>query len=269
MDRPIGIFDSGIGGLTVLREINALLPEEDLIYFGDTARVPYGTKSSETVTRFSSEIITFLFSLDVKMIVVACNSASALALPALQQSSSVPITGVIKPGAEQAVKTTKSGKIGVIGTRATVGSGAYEREIRSMSPGVHVFSQPCPVFVSLVEEGWTSHPATRLIAEEYLAPLQKEDIDTLVLGCTHYPLLRPLLEEIMGNRVTVVDSAQTCALSVKGILDEKNLTRNSDARGDIKYYVSDMPEKFEELSSRFLGKPVKDVLLYEELNLQK
>ncbi len=268
-NNPIGVFDSGIGGLTVLKEIGSRLPGEDLIYFGDTARVPYGTKSRETVTRFSIDIVEFLLSLDVKMIVVACNSASALALTELQRRFPLPIVGVIEPSAEQAAKVTRNGRIGVIGTRATVESGAYEREIQNISPDVNVSSHPCPVFVSLVEEGWISHPATRLIAREYLEPLRESDIDTLVLGCTHYPLLRPLLQEVMGEDVMIVDSARSCSIAVDRILEEENLAADSPTKVGIRYYVSDMPERFEELSSRFLGKPVKDVFLCEELGLRK
>ena len=267
-DRPIGIFDSGIGGLTVLREINTRLPHENLIYFGDTARVPYGTKSKDTVTQFSMEIVEFLLSLDVKMIVFACNSASALALPELRTRFTIPMVGVIKPGAEQAVRITKSGRIGVIGTRATIGSGAYEREITHLSQNVRVFSRPCPVFVSLVEEGWIDHPATRLIAEEYLKPLMENEIDTLVLGCTHYPVLRPLLQEIMGDGVNVIDSAWSCSVTVEKMLNN-NLANESESQGKIRYFVSDMTDRFEELSSLFLGKPAREVSLYKGLGLPK
>lgn len=263
MNSPIGIFDSGIGGLTVLKEINALLPNENLIYFGDTARVPYGAKSRETVTRFSAEIVEFLISLGVKMIVVACNTSSALALPSLTEKFDIPFIGVIKPGAELAVKTTSTGRIGVIGTHATIGSGAYEKEILRLSPQAQVFSRACPVFVSLVEEGWTEHPATRLIAKEYLNPLLEKEIDTLVLGCTHYPLLKPLIHEITGNKVNIVDSARACSAAVQKALIGKKLSSKSGDSGKIIYYVSDMPEKFEELSSRFLGRHIRNVILHD------
>jgi len=269
MNGSIGIFDSGIGGLTVLKEINALLPNENLIYFGDTARVPYGAKSRETVTRFSTEIAEFLLSLDVKMIVVACNTSSALALSSLIERFDTPFIGVIKPGARQAAGVTTSGRIGIIGTRATIGSGAYEKEILSLSPKVQVFSRACPVFVSLVEEGWTEHPATKLIAEEYLMPLMEKRIDTLVLGCTHYPLLKPLIQKIMGDSIVVVDSARTCSVAVQEALTEKKISRNSSEPGKIIYYVSDMPDKFEELSSRFLGRQIKNVILHDRLGAMK
>lgn len=263
MNGAIGIFDSGIGGLTVLKEINLLLPNENLIYFGDTARVPYGTKSRDTVTRFSTEIVEFLISLKVKMIVVACNTSSALALPSLINKFPIPFIGVIKPGAEEAVSVSSSGRIGVIGTRATVESGAYEKEIHKFSPMAQVFSRACPVFVSLVEEGWTEHPATRLIAEEYLKPLKEKEIDTLVLGCTHYPLLKSLIQEIMGDKIRVVDSAHACSLAVQKALAERNLSNKSGKTGEVIYYVSDMPEKFEELSSRFLGRHIRNVILHD------
>lgn len=269
MNGSIGIFDSGIGGLTVLKEINSLLPKENIIYFGDTARVPYGAKSRDTVTRFSAEIVEFLLSLNVKMIVVACNTSSALALPSLIQKFDIPFIGVIEPGAEQAVEITSSKKIGIIGTRATINSGAYEIEILKLSPQVNVFSHACPVFVSLVEEGWTDHPATRLIAEEYLAPLIEKEIDTLVLGCTHYPLIKPLIQEIMGNSVAVVDSARACSVAVKKALAEKNLSRNSSESGRLIYYVSDMPDRFEELSSRFIGRQITNVILHDNSGVIK
>jgi glutamate racemase len=259
--RPIGIFDSGLGGLTVLRAVRERMPNEALIYFGDTARVPYGTKSVETVTRFSREIVEFLVGHDVKAIVVACNSASALAVPVLMAEYALPMMGVIGPGARLAVERSPSGRIGVIGTRATIASGAYERAIVGLRPDAAVVGQACPLFVSLVEEGWTDRPATRLIAEEYLAPLRGR-VDALILGCTHYPLLKPLIAELMGPDVVLVDSAESCAVELRRLLDERNLRAPDPAIGGTageRFYVSDAPELFAKLSTRFLGRNVGDV----------
>ena len=259
--RPIGIFDSGLGGLTVLRAVRERMPNEALMYFGDTARVPYGTKSAETVTRFSREIVEFLLGQDVKAIVVACNSASALAVPVLKAEYALPMMGVIGPGARLAVERSSSGRIGVIGTRATIASGAYERAIVGLRPDAAVVGQACPLFVSLVEEGWTDRPATRLIAEEYLAPLRGR-VDTLILGCTHYPLLKPLIGELMGADVALVDSAESCAVELERLLDEGNLRAPDPAMGGTggeRFYVSDAPELFGKLSTRFLGRNVDDV----------
>lgn len=261
--RPIGIFDSGLGGLTVLRAIREQMPGESLVYFGDTARVPYGTKSAETVTRFSREIIEFLVGCDVKAVVAACNSASALALSALQAAYPLPIVGVIEPGAALAVALSTSRRIGVIGTRATINSGAYERAIAAREPatrqpGATVLGRACPLFVSLVEEGWTDTPATRLIAETYLAPLRGR-VDVVVLGCTHYPLLKPLIAELMGPETALVDSAESCARELVRLLDEHGLCAARDAAADERFYVSDAPEMFAELGARFLGRPVDGV----------
>lgn len=260
--RPIGIFDSGLGGLTVFRAIRERLPAESLVYFGDTARVPYGTKSAETVTRFSREIVDFLVGCGVKAVVAACNSASALALNTLKAEYNVPIVGVIEPGARLAVErgrgTAGSATIGVIGTRATIASGAYERAIAALDPGATVVAQGCPLFVSLVEEGWTDRPATRLIAEEHLRPLLGR-VDVVVLGCTHYPLLAPLIAELMGPHVALIDSAEACALELARLLDERNLCAPDDARADELFYVSDVPELFGTLGARFLGRAIGEV----------
>ncbi len=256
--RPIGIFDSGLGGLTVFRAIREQMPDESLVYFGDTARVPYGTKSAETVTRFSREIIEFLVGCDVKAVVAACNSASALALRALQAAYPLPIVGVIQPGAALAVALSTSRRIGVIGTRATINSGAYERAIAAREPGATVLGRACPLFVSLVEEGWTDTPATRLIAETYLAPLRGR-VDVVVLGCTHYPLLKPLIAELMGPETALVDSAESCAHELARVLDEHELRAPPHAGAGERFYVSDAPEMFAELGARFLGRPVDGV----------
>ncbi|HEU5217609.1 MAG TPA: glutamate racemase, partial [Gemmatimonadales bacterium] len=215
---PIGIFDSGLGGLTVAHAIFERLPHDSTIYFGDTARVPYGPKSADTVRRYSLEIMEWLLSERVKAIVVACNTSTAHALEALRAASPVPVIGVIEPGARAAVAAAGGLPIGVIGTSGTIGSGAYEREIRRLTPGTAVIARPCPLFVPLVEEGWFDHPATRLIAEEYLAPLTDGGIGSLVLGCTHYPLLKPLLQEVVGPRVALIDSAEETARAVETAL---------------------------------------------------
>jgi len=266
--RPIGIFDSGLGGLTVFRAVREHMPDESLLYFGDTARVPYGTKSAETVTRFACEIVEFLLAGEVKAVVVACNSASALALGSLQAGYAVPFIGVIEPGAQLAVELAGSGRIGVIGTRATITSGAYERAIAARNPQATVLSQACPLFVSLVEEGWTDRPAARLIAEEYLVPL-REHVDAVVLGCTHYPLLKPLIGTLMGPEVTLVDSAESCARGLADLLDEHDLRAAAGSTPSERFYVSDAPGMFAELGARFLGRPLEDVQHVPELAAAK
>ena len=283
--RPIGVFDSGIGGLTVVRELMHQLPHESLIYFGDTARVPYGNKSPETVRRFSREILDFLLGRDVKLVVVACNTASSHALEELQRVSPVAVEGVIEPGARAAVAATKSGRIGVIGTTGTIASGAYERAIRAaaLASGrdraggasdasgrarepsgaadgmAEVTALACPLFVPLVEEGWLDRPASRLIAEEYLRPLAQHRIDTLVLGCTHYPLLKPLIAEVLGPGITLVDSAEQTAAAVSRELAASTLHAPATQTGHVHFVVSDAPKQFVTVGQRFLGARVKDV----------
>ena len=216
---PLGVFDSGIGGLTVARALFERLPRESVVYFGDTARVPYGPKSPETVRRYSAEILAYLVRRGVKAVVVACNTSTAHALEHLQAHSPVPVVGVIAPGARAAVAATQTGAIGVIGTAGTIASGAYTRAIQALKPGAKVQAQACPLFVPLVEEGWFDHPAAELIAREYLAPLVRAHVDVLVLGCTHYPLLKPLLARVMGKGVTLVDSAEETAKVVAAELE--------------------------------------------------
>jgi glutamate racemase len=257
--RPIGVFDSGIGGLTVVRELIHQLPHESLLYFGDTARVPYGNKSPETVRRFSREILDFLVSRDVKLVVVACNTASAHALEDLKGAAPVPVEGVIEPGARAAVAASRSGRIGVIGTAGTVASGAYARAIEAANGKVEVTARACPLFVPLVEEGWLDHPATRLIAEEYLAPLKAHDIDTLVLGCTHYPLLKPLLASVLGPSIGLIDSAEQTAAAVSRELAASTLHAPASQKGHVHFVVSDAPQQFVKVGKRFLGERVKDV----------
>jgi glutamate racemase len=257
--RPIGVFDSGIGGLTVVRELMRQLPHESLIYFGDTARVPYGNKSPETVRRFSREILEFLLSRDVKLVVVACNTATAHALEELRRVAPVKVEGVIEPGARAAVAASRSGRIGVIGTAGTVASGAYVRAIEAVDGRVQVAAQACPLFVPLVEEGWLDHAATRLIAEEYLAPLRAHDIDTLVLGCTHYPLLKPLLSSLLGPSIALIDSAEQTAAAVSRELARSTLHAPAAATGHVHFVVSDAPKQFVKVGKMFLGERVKDV----------
>ena len=257
--RPIGVFDSGIGGLTVVRELMRQLPHESLIYFGDTARVPYGNKSPETVRRFSREILEFLLSRDVKLVVVACNTATAHALEELRRVAPVKVEGVIEPGARAAVAASRSGRIGVIGTAGTVASGAYVRAIEAVDGRVQVAAQACPLFVPLVEEGWLDHAATRLIAEEYLAPLRAHDIDTLVLGCTHYPLLKPLLSSLLGPSIALIDSAEQTAAAVSRELARSTLHAPATATGHVHFVVSDAPKQFVKVGKMFLGERVKDV----------
>lgn len=254
--RPIGIFDSGIGGLTVVNEVEKLLPREDIIYFGDTARVPYGTKSKETVTKFSVENVEFLMKHDVKLVVVACNTASSLSLNFLKRCFRVPIIGVIEPGAKGAVSSTRNNRIGVIGTHATISSGAYNKAIRKISPRISVFSQHCPLFVPLVEEGWLNGDITKDVASAYLKPLKKKNIDTLILGCTHYPLLKDVIKMVMGNGVLLVDSAKEVAREAKDILDANGLLNASRKNRSYKFFVSDEPGRFIKMGERFLKRRI-------------
>ena len=255
---PIGIFDSGIGGLTVVRRIHRVLPREDLIYLGDTARVPYGTKSPGTVIRFACEDTRFLVRQKVKAVVVACNTVSAWALPTLARRFSLPIFGVILPGAEAAVGKTRTGRIGVIGTATTVRSQAYARAILARFDRARVFSRACPLLVPLVEEGWTHHEVTRSILRTYLSPLLRRGIDTLVLGCTHYPLLKTAIREVAGPGVALVDSAESCARFLADKLRGANLLNLTRRRnGVIQPCVTDEVERFEDLAARFLGAPTR------------
>ncbi len=251
LHRAIGIFDSGVGGLTVFKEIMHLLPGEDLIYLGDTARVPYGTKSARTVQNYSLEAAAFLVDQGVKLLVVACNTASAVALPALRERFKLPVIGVIEPGAQRAVESC-SRRIGVIGTEGTINSGRYEEAILGLLPEAQVYSAACPLFVPLAEEGWAEHEVAWLTALEYLLPLQKAKIDTLVLGCTHYPLLRNTLQQVLGPQVTLVDSAEETALTVVNLFRELGLDK-PDHGGRRAFYVTDVPTRFERVGCAFLG----------------
>ncbi len=254
-NKPVGVFDSGFGGLTVVSAINKLLPNENIIYFGDTAHVPYGSKSKNTVIKFSKDIAAFLMKNDVKLIVIACNTASAFALSELKKTLNVPVIGVIEPGAKEAVKTSKNKKIGVIGTEGTVNSDSYKKAIRKFSD-FSVYQQACPLFVPLVEEGWSKGKITDDIAKTYLKPLLDKKIDTLVLGCTHYPLLKETLKKISGNKVQLIDSANATAKEVKETLSKTNMLSDAKNKPSISFYVSDNPEKFQRIGSRFFSKKI-------------
>lgn len=252
---PIGVFDSGLGGLTVVREIARRLPHENIIYVGDTARVPYGTKSPDTIRRYALQISFFLLQKKVKTIVVACNTASAVALRALN-TLPIPVLGVIEPGARAAVMKTNRLRVGVIGTPATVASHAYKTAIQRYSPGTRVWETACPLFVPLVEEGWVSHSVTRRVAKTYLDPLRKKQIDTLVLGCTHYPLLKGTLQAVVGAKVNLIDSAEETAKEVADLLKKTGQLNASPKKGSAEYFVTDNPLPFSRLSRRFFGRQI-------------
>lgn len=248
---PIGVFDSGVGGLTVVREIVRQLPNENIVYFGDTARVPYGSKSQNTIIRFSEQIIRFLKTKEVKAIVIACNTASALALDAVRDEFDIPIMGVIVPGARAAVETTQNHKVGVVATDATVRSGMYTKVIQEMDPSIEVVEKACPLFVPLVEEGLKKHQVTQLMIQYYLESMKKTDIDAMILGCTHYPLLRSRIREYMGENIQIVNPAYETAMDLKRVLAEYDMTNHGEAEqsaepfyGHYEFYVSDMAEKF-------------------------
>ena len=257
--KAIGVFDSGIGGLTVVREIMARLPGEDIVYFGDTARLPYGTKSPETVLRFSRENLAFLKGKNVKLIVVACNTASSVALPKLEQEESIPLVGVLLPGAHAAARATRNGRIAVIGTTATITSNAYVEALRAIAPDIEIWTRPCPLFVPLVEEGWLDNEITFLTAKAYLEPVIAFGADTLVLGCTHYPLLKGVLSRVLGDGVSLVDSAEETAGEVARVLGEKDLLNEGPGPGRFTVYVSDIPYLIKEVGERFLGRAIETV----------
>ncbi len=258
-EKPIGVFDSGIGGLTVLKEIIHELPNENTIYLGDTARVPYGIRSPETVTRYSFENTKFLFTRDIKLLVIACNTASSISLDAIQKNTPIPVVGVIEPGAKTAVKTTKNKKIGVIGTEATIRSQAYTKAIKNLDNTIQVFSLACPLFVPLAEEGWTEGEIALLIARKYLDSIRNKGIDTLVLGCTHYPLLKNVIADVMGKDVALIDSAIETSHDVDNILEKLNLKRDQKNVNIREFYVTDAPEKFLKLGEHFLGQTIDHI----------
>jgi glutamate racemase len=257
--QPIGVFDSGIGGLTVVSALRSLLPNESIFYLGDTARVPYGGKSAATVQRYSLEIASMLLGENAKTVVVACNTASALALPKLEETLPVTVTGVILPGARAAIAQTRTGHVGVIGTRATIKSGAYERALRSLNPDVRVTARACPLLVPLIEEGWLESAITDEIIRQYLAPLLMDGIDTLVLGCTHYPLLRNAIARVVGDKIALVDSAQNCALAVRYLLERENLSAPQSNAAKLQVALTDPPDAFLRVAREALQLEVGEV----------
>lgn len=258
-EKPIGVFDSGIGGLTVVKRIASVLPSESIVYFGDTARVPYGSKSNETVIEYAVQDAQFLMKKGVKAIVVACNTASSVALDELKSRFPVPVIGVIEPGAGMAAKLSTGGRIGVIGTRATVNNHAYAKKILEINPKLEVFETACPLFVPLAEEGWHEHPSSYIIAQEYLHELQMKDIDTLVLGCTHYPILANVIQKVMGDKVQLIDSGIATSEVVRRELERIGLVSNSNAMGRMSFYVSDIPSTFQKIARIFLEREIPDV----------
>lgn len=250
--RPIGVFDSGIGGLTVVHALTRRLPHENIVYFGDTARVPYGPKSPQVVREYAAQDVDFLLSKNVKMVVIACNTVSSVALDVVQKHAKMPVVGVILPGAMAAVKASGKKRIGVIGTRATVNSSAYTNALRQLDHDVEVFEQECPLFVPLAEEGWIDHKVTDAVAKEYLFPLRQHRIDTLILGCTHYPILRRAIASALDERVGLIDSGEAAAQEVERVLDEHGIRNPSTERANLQFYVSDIPAKFAEIGERFL-----------------
>ena len=268
-NAPVGVFDSGVGGLTVAREIMRQLPDERIVYFGDTARVPYGSKSRDTILRYSRQIIRFLRTKEVKAIVIACNTATALTLDTVAAESDIPIIGVINAGARTAVESTRNGRIGVIGTEATIGSGIYTEVTKKMKPGIQVFGKSCPLFCPLVEEGWLHDPVTDEVASRYLSVLKEKYIDTLVLGCTHYPLLRSTMRRLMGEDVTLVNPAYETAIELRGLLAENGLSRDPFApfAGEKhQFFVSDLAEKFTDFASSILP---EDVTETKKINIEE
>lgn len=258
-NRPIGVFDSGIGGLTVLKEILEQLPGEDIIYLGDTARIPYGTRSKETVVKYVMESCNFLMKKDIKAIVVACNTASALAMEEAQKKFNIPIIGVIEPGAKAAISCTKNNTIGIIGTEGTINSNAYQRYIRKQLPSAEIIGVACPLFVQIVEEGWENSDVAYLTAQKYLLELKEHNVDTLVLGCTHYPAMRYTISKVMGEKVQLVNPAYETAKLTKNILKEQGLLNEKLDGGICKFYVTDDPEKFKRVGGNLIRRQIESV----------
>ena len=268
-EAPIGVFDSGVGGLTVAREIMRQIPQERIVYFGDTARVPYGSKSTDTLIRYTRQIIRFLKTRGVKAIVVACNTASAVALEAVRDELDIPIIGVVRPGARVAVQATKNHKIGIIGTETTVNSGMYVKLIQQLDPQAQVIGKACPLFVPLVEEGWTKDPVTEEVARRYLADLQQSEIDTLILGCTHYPLLRHMVGEIMGDKVNLVNPAYETAVELRSLLEREGIANDGNHTvfdNPYEFFVSDAAEKFKIFANSILP---CDVTSIKQINIEE
>jgi len=258
-NRPLGIFDSGIGGLSVVKEVRRLLPHEDIVYVGDTARLPYGTKSKATVTRFSREIAQFLLKFRVKLIVVACHTASSFSLSTLKRELKIPVIGVVEPGAQEALRMTQTGRIGILGTRATIESHAYAKALQRKNPRIKVFSQSCPLFVPLVEEGYLKEKVTYQMAREYLLPLKKQRVDTVILGCTHYPLLRQVIRDVLGPRTLLIDSSHETAHEVQQVLQHHHTASLNGKRPTCQFYVSDEPQRFAKIGSILLKHPLHPV----------
>lgn len=260
MGQPVGVFDSGVGGLTVLRELIRVLPGESFVYFGDTARVPYGTKSRETITRYSVEIANYLVVRhEIKMLVVACNTASSLALPALRKIYRIPVVGMIDPSVRRVAALPKRDAIGVIGTSGTIRSGAYEQALRSALPKARIRCQPCPLLVSLAEEGWIERPVTRDVVAEYLAPFRQDPPDALILGCTHYPVLKKTISEFLGGGTVLVDSGEEAARVVDVLISESGMKKEERGGPAIRFLVTDDPGRFAEVGEEFLGARIADV----------
>lgn len=259
-EQPIGVFDSGIGGLTVVRSLTEILPHEDIIYLGDEARYPYGTKSAETIRRFAREDTEFLLERKVKMVIVACHSATSAALPFLRKDYKLPLLGVIEPGTRTAVETTKNKRIGVIGTNATISAGEYERALLAADSGVRVIAKSAPLFVPLVEEGLVEGPVTDAAIAQYLTSFKEDKIDTLLLGCTHYPLLKPALERFFGSMVSLVDAGDETARAAREVLTKMNLLRPESHSGSARFYLTDLSPNFRIVGERFLGSAMQDVI---------
>lgn len=258
-NRPIGVFDSGLGGLTVLKEIMKILPNENIVYFGDTARVPYGPRSKETVIKYTFQAINFLISKNVKAIVIACNTATARALKESQEKYDIPIIGVIEAGARTAAYSTKNKIVGVIGTEGTVSSKAYNLEIGKIDKDIKIIDKACPLFVPIVEEGWSNTDIAFLTAKRYLDELKEQDIDSLVLGCTHYPLLKRTIGEVVGEKIKLVNPAKETAIDLKSILESNHIIKNDSSCATQEYYVSDIPEKFASIAREFLKKKIENI----------
>lgn len=259
---PIGVFDSGLGGLTVFKALARRMPEESLVYFGDTAHVPYGSKSPEAIARYSAAVARFLARRGIKLLVVACNTSSAWALPAIRKAARVPVIGVIEPGARAALAVSRGGRVGVIGTEATVASGAYPKALRALSRRVRAESRACPLFVPLVEEGWWSGPVVEAVARRYVSALKAARVDTLILGCTHYPYLKPVLKKVMGPRVRLIDSAEETARETERRLEGLGLRAPRGREGAREFFASDAPARFARLGRRMLGGRVRRVRLH-------
>ena len=262
-EMPIGIFDSGVGGLTVMKEITKLLPEENVVYLGDTARVPYGTRSPETVTKYSLKNTRFLLSKGIKILVVACNTSSSVSLDVLRENLSIPVTGVVEPGAKAAVAATRTKRIAVIGTEATISSGAYERAIKAIDDSIEITVTPCPLFVPLIEEGWVTGDVVSLTAEKYLSSVKHKNVDSLVLGCTHYPMIKDVIEDVV--KIPLIDSAVETAKEVNRILKSMNMLRCNKGNVQRRFFVTDSPEKFSLTGERFLEQKISNIL---KINLE-